>query len=200
MEHFLYYVTEKCHKYSICFRLVPEKRVVYKNIYCNGYFDHFLKELVVATDKDKKEWMFIIVHEFSHMLQWINNTTQWTEQIEGEKYIFDYLAEWIDMKIELSPSKLFDIISKCREVERTAEIIAIDLIEKFQLPIDINIYAQKANSYLFFYTIIPHIRCWYKIAPYEIEKVWSLMPVKILSKEFYTVPGLDYICNIIVFI
>ena len=42
-----------------------------------------------------------------------------------------------------------------REVERDCELRAIKCINKFLLPIDIDIYIKKAGGYLYFYTTIP---------------------------------------------
>ena len=199
--YFIEFVKKTCLQNDIIFNLVDEQRVKHRNdIDCNGFFYQFPTPiLTVAFKKPEHEWIPILVHEFCHLCQYLEQSTVWTNQIINGQYALDLLMQWCDnnnkehksnndVEDQISPFYLAQI---SREVERDCEIRAVDCIQLFSLheccnhPIDITTYIKKANSYLYFYTTIPLTKKWYDTPPYEIESLWSKMPSEFLPSESY---------------
>ena len=67
-------------------------------------------------------------------------------------------------------------------MEAECEKMAIEKIKYYDMGINITKYAQKANSYLLFYSLLIETKKWADYAPYKYGIVWRKMPTKILSK------------------
>ena len=63
-------------------------------------------------------------------------------------------------------------------MELDCERVAIGVIEKHLLPIDIPEYCKKANAYVHFYNLMKETRKWYSIGkePYNIKEIVDIMP------------------------
>ncbi len=188
VEAFLQFAAEKCNKDGVEIYLGKGKRVRYKDILCNGIFDNLHKprpRLSVAMGKPVSQWLPIFNHELSHEAQWVEGAEVWKDQeFSDGTYAFDHLLLWCGGK-EMEMSEVKRLLRPAREVERDCEARSLLNIERFDLPINPEQYAQKANSYLYFYTAMAHTRKWYKRAPYEVPEVWLLMPKRLLPSEEY---------------
>ena len=147
-------------------------------------------ELVVACHRSFEIWVNILAHESSHMDQHKENCKAWNEvETPYDKTL--QLSAWLEHKIELNTEQLKETIEAIQWMELDAEKRAVRKMRDFQVPIDIPLTIQRANSYIYFYTLMAAKRQWYKKnqSPYEREEIFKLMPSKFLPlKAYATVP------------
>ena len=183
MKSFIEHIKNTTKTHGIKLSLVNQPSVIINRFPCSGYFlGGQAPELAVAIGKDEKEWNEILVHEFSHMNQWIENDKVWRNLDVPEKKttqleLFDL---WLGNDIELNKEQLRSCISSIIDLELDCEKRAIKMIKEFKLDINIDQYIKKANSYLLFYHVVKNKRCWSKPgkAPYTIAKIVDSMPNK----------------------
>lgn len=194
VKKFLKDLKSDCKKYEVDLVFSQGKELEIPGGNCNGYFwgnddgSGVGGELAVATGQSFEKWFPILIHEASHMRQWIEGSKYWTDLILPSKANkSDLLFYWIDGVVELSLSQLIDYSTAARNVEWDCERRAIKMIKELALPVDVKHYTQRANSYIMFYYAIAETRKWYKIGlePYSIESIVSQMPTRIIKKDFY---------------
>lgn len=178
---FLGTVTAKCDQVGVNFILEDSPGIEFPNtgIICNGYFvDNPIPTLAVATRKNVKDWFLVLLHEYSHMEQWEEKASVWTNNKLEKGEASDLIDAWLNYEIELDEFTLDKIFKINIELESDCEKRAINNITKFNLDINHEEYAQKANSYVLFYHLIKKHRKWYRIGkePYSLKEVWSKMP------------------------
>ena len=183
----LMFVVERCKKLGITLSLSPKTYVVSGESKCSGYFDYENKVLAVALGF--KDWKTTLLHEYSHMCQWEENSKEWRNYENTEKNqeydLDDYLAG------KPVPVKHVDaIIKKTIALEVDCERRVVGLLEAFGFSEkSISEYKQKANAYALFYHQMKKHKKWYapKSAPYKVKKFWSQMPADLyidhLSKK-----------------
>lgn len=186
---FFKYVERNCRHHGV--RVIKSKTaVIYPETTdtVSGYFCPYDKKIVFKFHGEPVEtWMSTLVHEFSHFLQWVDNTKAWQRTklsaMEKKMYadyedVFAVLFDWIDHELELDPDKVEDFANRVMECELEAEKMAAELIETLYLTLNLSEYIQKANSYAYFYKYIAKKREWYppNKAPYMVETVWKAMP------------------------
>lgn len=155
-KQFVANVKRQCTRHKIELMMSPSRTVVITDSYstdCSGYFDDVDMVLVVACGKPFKEWIEVLIHEYSHMQQWEddNRWDKWTD-------CCGKLWEWIDHDIELEDDELNDVINGMIELERDCELRALENIEKWNLPINKSMYKRRANLYLYSYRMLPKIK------------------------------------------
>ena len=72
---FVAYVRRMCKKHRVELMLAPSKTVMLTDNFsadCSGYFNGDDRVLVVGCGKPFEEWIEILVHEFSHLQQWLD--------------------------------------------------------------------------------------------------------------------------------
>lgn len=184
-KQFIKFVKKECKKNKVRFYNSNKRglKVNSTGELCNGYFCEDSPELAVATGKDLNLWFPVLVHEYCHMRQWLENSPLWYgTSVEGVE-AFILIDLWLANKIELSETQKNDIFRLVMRVEADCEKRSIKLIKKLKLPLDIYEYAQKANAYIIFYEAMKSSRSWYVIGeePYNNPKIYKKMPKKIIS-------------------
>ncbi len=73
---FIQFVKDECKKYGVKCSLRNVNYVKLSgNIKCSGWFDETIPELVSALNR--KDWIEILAHEYSHLTQWVENIELW---------------------------------------------------------------------------------------------------------------------------
>lgn len=182
---FIDFVKKECKKHGVKCELRPRKYLVLDgNVKCGGYFDGENKKLVVAMNN--LEAFPILVHEYCHLTQWLDNSPYWVDADVSIAKLFDWLSGKKIHKIQ----KHIDIV---RNLELDNEKRAVKIIKKFDLSINIDEYTKKANAYVLFYNWLYYTRRWSKPgkAPYSNKLVLNEMSTKFnmryntLSKKVY---------------
>lgn len=181
-------VRQRARKHGV--RVVINKNqnfVVAGGINSNGYFaDEDPPVLAVGRGtRPLHQWFTVLLHESCHMDQWIEQTDTWTNGYVG-KGDWDTSALidlWINNAVELTPTQRDDYIKRTFDIEQDCERRSAEALEKWNIPIHVPQYIQKANAYLTFYKIIRHDRSWYKIGkePYNVRKIWKQMPTSFVE-------------------
>ena len=170
VQDFLQYVKSECKANGIKIDLRKRKYLVLSgNIKCSGYFDSENKVLVVATKRE--DWLPILVHEFGHFTQWMDDCKVW--RTSGDS-LAD-VDEWLGGK-EIKNIKRS--LGKSRDLELDNEKRSVAIIKAWDLPINVKTYTQKANAYIQFYNWMFFTRRWCtpQNSPYKNPKIYGEMP------------------------
>lgn len=169
-KKFIQHVKEKCAEYGIKCIIRHVKYVKLSgNIQCGGWFDEEGKELVCASNRP--DFLQILVHEFSHLTQWIEQCDPWVNANTS----LGLVDEWLGGKEIRNISKHLGV---SRDLELDNEKRAVKHIKKFKLSINIDDYIRRANAYVQFYNWLYYTRRWAtnKNSPYKNKRVIATMP------------------------
>lgn len=185
-KQFVAHVKRRCTVNGIELMMSPSRNVVLTDSFsadCSGYFDEVNKVLVVACGKPFKDWIEVMVHEYSHMEQWMTDERwgHWTDCCLD-------LWDWLDGDIELNEHQMKGMIDGMIDLERDCEVRALQNIRKWKLPINKARYAKKANLYLYSYRVLPIIRK-FPTGLYDNTELLNLCATRIL-KRHDTVPDM----------
>lgn len=181
---FVQNVKRRCKANNIELVLSPSRAVVLTDSFstdCAGYFDDSDRVLAVACGKPFDQWIEILIHEYSHMEQYLHD--------ERWAYWGDCCAkmwEWLDNELELDDETLLYVVNGMIDLERDCELRALANIIKWDLPINKSRYQRKANLYLYSYRLMP-ITKKFPTGIYENEDLIKLCP-KTISKKVAEVP------------
>jgi hypothetical protein len=168
---FINHVKGHCKEVGISCQIRPVKYLVLSgNIRCSGYFCEETMRLVVAGNS--KDWLGILVHEYAHLTQWKDKSTNiWKTGTIG----VNNLDNWLGGKKIRSIKKA---IEQSRDLELDNEKRSVKLIKKWKLPIDLNDYIKKANAYVQFYNYMRYSKRWSTPgnAPYSNKVIYEAMP------------------------
>jgi len=175
---FLNHVKKECEAYEVQLCIRKGKYVVLnKKNQCSGYFDpeEGKERLVVASNR--KDFLSILVHEYAHLTQWADNCYEWYNY--GESY--NLVDEWLGGE---DVHNIGRHLKRAMLIELDNEKRSVALIKKFKLPIDIDDYIRKANSYMFFWLYLKYTRSWSKASnsPYNNKTIISKMPKRFLKE------------------
>ena len=170
VQDFIQYVKSECKENGIKVELRKRKYLVLSgNIKCSGYFDSEEMKLVVAADR--VDWLPILVHEFGHFTQWMDNCKEW--RTSGTS--LEDIDLWLGGKEVKNIKKS---LGKCRDLELDNEKRSVAIIKAWDLPIDVKLYTQKANAYVQFYNWMYFTRRWCtpQNSPYKNPAIYGEMP------------------------
>jgi len=171
VKAFINHVKGHCKEVGIRCQIRPVKYLVLSgNIRCSGYFCEETMRLVVAGNS--KDWLGILVHEYAHLTQWQDKSTNiWKTGSTG----VTHLDDWLGGKKIRSVKKA---IEQSRDLELDNEKRSVKLIKKWKLPIDLNDYIKKANAYVQFYNYMRYSKRWSRPgnAPYSNKVIYEAMP------------------------
>ena len=150
-------------------------------IMMNGYYSSGRpRKLVVATKKKFTSWLPVLVHESCHLDQDLEGSTVWRDLIVApwQKDAHELIFEAIQKPEEFDDGDLSDFIRRVQAVERDCEERAVAKIDLWNLPIDEEEYIRRANSYLWYFAMLPELRMWYPTGrePYNNPDVWKNCP------------------------
>jgi len=186
-KSFIKLVKTKCEEHNVELILKRTKKIkISEDIKVGGYFEEITKKkgrLVCAMNHP--QYLSILVHEFSHMEQWIEQIDIWKKMAKCNG-----VDDWLEGK---NIRNVFSQIDTMKMLELDCEKRSIQNIKKYNLPIDVPSYIQKANSYVLFYNYLKKSRKWSKPgnAPFspKNESLWSLCPKTFRPDSYYeTIP------------
>lgn len=190
-KNFIQVVKAKCKEHNVELLLKNSERIKFSdNMFVGGYFqDISPTQGILACATSHPSYLQLLVHEFSHMEQWIEKSEIW----ENSKNCGD-VDEWIGGKKVRNIANKIDTI---KLLELDCEKRAIKNIKKYRLPINTTLYAQKANSYILFYNYLKETRSWSKPgnSPYSEKNktLWKMCPNHMKPTSYYeTIPKKIY--------
>jgi hypothetical protein len=191
-KEFKKYAKEQCKANGITF--VEKANLLYddenSNSQCSGFFCSDTKRLAVSSTAPKADIFGVLVHEYCHMQQWIEDCDAWRSMNMNDKemkkwatYDIDCLGTLLDYALEGSVSLTDKEFKRCVEaiieVEYDCEIRTVKLIEELNLPIDVKMYSRKALAYIYFYQYMTVSKEWYpkdRKPPYAYKEIYSKFP------------------------
>lgn len=196
IQNFLEIEKEKALLHNISFNAVEEEKVLYAQRVCSGFFeskwplnsDNPYPCLTFATKKSVQLWLPIAVHETCHMDQYIEHSPYW---MDTEQYAL--LDLWLEGK---NVEHISTVIDNVILMEADCEKRTIEKIKQYNLPISVEYYAQRANSYLYFHHWMKQNKKWCDIAPYEISEIINSMPKEMTNVENYINPPSQNVINL----
>lgn len=167
-----------CKKHNIRLYLGKGRSVRYFGITrVNGFFDFDCapKRPKLACAIGKKNWELTLVHERSHLHQWLENCPAWAAYVHTCTSIIErsMSGEAVDQELLTRDARI------TMTMERDCEMRSHQALKELGYSkIKLDEYVQKANAYTMFYLYIAKHRKWYKIGsePYTLRKVWSRFP------------------------
>lgn len=149
---------------------------------CQGFFYEEGRTLEVATRRPYEMWIGVFTHESCHFDQCLERTRIWRN---GDRVSeFD---DWVMGNLYLPPAKLWKYKRFVQHLELDCEIRTVEKIKQYDLPIDVKLYTQKANAYVWFYHASALLHRWSIPGrpPYENPDVVKRMPKRFLDIEEY---------------
>jgi hypothetical protein len=179
VEAFVDTAKDQMTRAGIEIHLANTRRIHIEGMMVNGFFDHGQSRFACAMDKPLEQWFQVFVHEYGHFLQYREKAKAFGNCTAEDRQAFE---DWISTEKEVDPKKAKVALTNLRELEEECERIAVDLIRDNDLGFVLNPkrYTQKANGYLFFYSVLFTTRRWYDTPPYEVVEI-----VDSMRDEFY---------------
>ena len=186
---FLVHVVNTLRDADVTLKLSNTKTVLVEGtIRCSGTFDEEGRELAIAIRKSPRRWLEILVHEFGHFEQWRYDMPTWREAYYRSEDASGMLDEWLNHTRKLDGRILAIVLAKTIDVEVNCERRAIEIIKRFSLPINIQRYCQRANSYLNLYNWAALRQRWCPGTkpPYSVREIVDAMP-SLLQNDYHTI-------------
>ena len=161
IEYFISDLEKKCAENNIELFLPNTLGVQYpgENIQTNGYFDPDSRVLACATGKELNKWLLILIHESSHMDQFLEN-----DPVFNDSLGLDETFKWTEGSDDVDFNKIDKEIESGIAVEVDCEKRTVEKIKQYGLEFVVSVdeYIQKSNAYVLFYRWMRKNRRWYK--------------------------------------
>lgn len=122
--------------------------------HCSGFFDENIPTLQVATAVAETDWLGILIHEYGHVTQWVEQCPPWVAHAKTPG-----MWDWLEGK-PLRGAK--HVVALTRDLEADCERRTARLIQELGAPMDLGAYCQQANAYIHFHNVIAEKRKWVK--------------------------------------
>lgn len=150
---FIQKVRDDLAEYGMRLVLRNSKLVQVDGVKCLGFFDQ--EKIMIGTGSPN--WVGTLAHEYSHFIQWATGSKIYAKCFGPVNNYADIQEEWLRGK-KHKPFLVRRAFNAVREMERECEMIAVALIKKYELPVDIERYTQEANCYIYMHHLMEHHR------------------------------------------
>ena len=179
---FVQHVKAECRRFNVKCMFSPDRKVSVDGSNYGGYFD--TKELLVTNGSER--WVIsTLVHEFSHMEQWIYDAPIFSGTLRGGHDSIQVMDDWIHGK-EYAPSTITHAVSLVRDCELDCERRALINIDKYKLHLNVEHYCQEANAYVLSFNYVKK----YRKQDFETsqldDRIVRLMPKDLDSMDYTT--------------
>lgn len=196
VESFKSFVKKSLERKGFTLVLVDDHSVeLGGGLFSSGYFDDQNKVLKVATKRDQWQWLAVLVHEFCHFLQYIEDCDAWRNCYVGKTDANTIVDNWLAGDDSIHYRLICNYIERVQMLEFDCEKRSVEMIKQFNLPISIRKYTRAACAYVHFHNCMAETRQWvkrgYKIS--EDDKLLNLVPCT-LNQDFLHTPQklMDY--------
>lgn len=159
-DKFLIDVRKKARDNDIRVKFTTKTMVYAKDdtMGCTGYFDEDEMTLCVSNKNNKKTFLSNLVHESSHMDQFLHDKYLWEKCNPGYNIFFEWLGGSTIVKREVLDEAVQDII----RIELDAERRALKKIYQYKLEsiLDVSKYTRGTNAYIYGYLFALETRKW----------------------------------------
>lgn len=177
---FVNHVKAECRRFKVKCVFSPNNTIFIDGANYGGYFDGKNKQLVVTNGSER--WIVsTLVHEFSHMEQWMYGDPSYYVKLRGGHDSLQIMDDWINGK-EFAPSTVTHAIGLVRDCELDCERRALINIEKYNLHLNVEHYCQEANAYVLSFNYVKK----YRKQDFEVSQLDDRI-VKLMPKDLYSV-------------
>lgn len=173
-------ITQRAWRFGVSVLLSPDATVESGGVASAGYFDGDSRVLAVATGCQEQVWLGVLLHEYCHVTQWVEDTPVWR----------DYRADvwdWLDGKRIKNPR---EAVRAAQATEADCERRAIRLAREIEAPLNLEAYTRSANAYIHFYNVIADKRKWYRPGVVMMDQPELLAAANpTLDRDFTTTPA-----------
>ena len=150
----------------------------------DGYFSESSREIRVA--RGCPQWLGTLAHEYAHFRQWVERDKSYMRSGEALKMIDSWFGGTDYAERDLS--RAFRIV---RTMERDAERRSVEMITRYNLPVNLDLYIKRANCYIYAHFIMErHRKFWaFKQDPFYSRKVLAIMPTDFRKRSHQTIPA-----------
>jgi hypothetical protein len=186
-RQFVKYVRSHLAEYGMKLIIGRGKHVNTDGFRCSGYFDESGGTIAVA--RKSNEFMQVLVHEYSHFLQYINNSKIYIKCYDASLIV----DQWLKGK-NYPLKKVKRAFFLVRAMERDCERRALKIIKDFNLKINSKMYAKRAHVYIYSHFLMEKTRKFdtYKRNPYYSKYVLKIMPSNMAVLSHKSIPPKIY--------
>jgi hypothetical protein len=146
-------IVRRCRTFGVSVLISPDRKVRGNDgTESGGWFCGDSQTLAVATGGSEQGWLGILLHEYSHVTQWVEDTPLWRAYDDG-------MWHWLAGKRVKNPRAA---IRTVQALEEDCERRTIRLIWELDAPVNVENYSRSANAYLHFHNVIADKRKWYR--------------------------------------
>lgn len=146
-----------------------------------GFFDDKHPDgpiLSVGIGRPFDKWFPIFIHEFNHLMQWLEKSPLYTA-LDQHPNIY----KWFNNEVRLSPRRSEQGTKAVRACELDCEIRTIQMIQERQLPFDTKQYARKSCCYLYLYQFVEKYQFWPECPSQKTSRIVGQMPDTLSPNE-----------------
>ena len=186
-RQFVKFVRSHLAEYGMKLIIGRGKHVNTDGFRCSGYFDECGGTIAVA--RKSNEFMQVLVHEYCHFLQYINNSKIYKKCYDAS-FIVDQWLKGKNYPIKKVKRAFFLV----RAMERDCERRALKIIKDFNLKIDSKMYAKRAHVYIYSHFLMEKTRKFdsFKRNPYYSKYVLKIMPSNMAVLSHKSIPPKIY--------
>jgi len=182
-SEFIRLVHDDIAERNITLRFGRGKQVNAHGVRADGYFSE--QEKVLAVARRSSQWLGVLVHEYAHYRQWVEGYDYYIKSDSALVTIDKWFAgeDYAERKL----SNAFQIV---RTMERDAEQRTAEMIQRYSLPVDLNLYIKRANCYIYAHFIMQQKRkFWaFKKNPFLSRTVLALMRSDFRARAHESLP------------
>lgn len=142
-------------------------------------------ELCLAAGAPVDEWLPILVHEYAHFLQQLDEDAGVPVAypiVDGEQIRRWYQATSTDKPRRMSARRFRELTLSQQATEIDADHRAVELMREHRLGINIRDYIRASNAYHLFFSLLAETRRWLDVSPHRLPAVRALMPAVWLTE------------------
>lgn len=184
-------IRRRCNSFGVRMELSPDEMVKWtRTSKVSGFFDSSARggpKLACGRCVSEEAFLGVLLHEYSHVTQWVENCTIWQED---ERWTAKYgIDEWLGTGKKCSEG-MKKAYAVRRDLEADCERRTVRLIKEMRAPINLSKYISASNSYIHFYNTIPVTNAWYRPdrTPYKTPEVRALFNSKKIDDDFSKTP------------
>jgi hypothetical protein len=150
LNSFINHVKIVTSVYNLKFKLKNTSYLIADNLRCVGWFD---EDYALVVAKNNPEWVEVLVHEYSHLTQFVENNEIWKNGGQSTTV----MNEWLNGK---KVKNINTHIDNVKLLELDNEKRSVQTIKDFNLDVDTNKYIRRANAYVQFHNWMKISKKW----------------------------------------
>jgi len=147
-------IVKKCGRFGVSVLVADSDKVDCDGIWTSGWFCEDTKTLAVAIGLEPKHWVEVLLHEYCHVQQWVEQCDVWRKV---DKHTVQ-MQDWLDG----TPCRnIKQVAADTRDMEMDCERRTYRLALELDAPIDLKEHARRANAYGHYHNVAVEVRKWF---------------------------------------